>query len=108
MKVQWDEVEAKQKSENHSMRELEFSSFYLTRHEYEAGWFDENHQHPEMQFSYVLEGSMSVFIKGGDVIEQGQGQSIFIQSMAMHRSTAPTTRTVALNLYMKNIVPLSS
>jgi len=108
MKICWNDVPAKKKTENHSIRQLEFGSFYLTRHEYEAGWADEDHQHPEAQFGHVLEGSMTVFIEDEEVMEQEEGQAIFIQGMIEHRSAAPANRTVALNLYMKDIEPLDA
>jgi len=108
MIIHWEDAPAKRKTPDHLVRQIECSSFYLVLHEYEPGWGDEEHRHPERQFGYVLEGSMSVFIEGTEVITQGEGQSVFIRSMVEHRSAAPTTRTMALNLYMKDIAPLPS
>ncbi len=108
MKIRWSDVPARRKDERHVVRQLDCGSFYLTLHEYEAGWADESHQHPEAQFGHVLEGSMSVFIEGREVIEQKERQSVFIQSMVEHRSAAPTERTIALNLYLKDIKSLDA
>ena len=99
MKIRWNEVPAKGKDEKHVAREIDCETFYLTLHEYEPGWADESHQHPEAQFGHILKGSMQVYVEGKEVIEQKEGQSAFIRSMVKHRSANPTERTIALNLY---------
>jgi len=102
MKIRWSEVPEKRKNEKHVVRQLDCGTFYLALHEYEEGWSDESHQHPEAQFGHVLKGSMQVYIEGEEVIKQESGQAVFIRSMVKHRSAVSIGRTIALNLYLKD------
>lgn len=102
MKINGVGVPAKQKSPLHTASELDCGSFYLTLHEYSPGWEDEWHSHPEAQFGHVLAGAMRVWIEG-KLIEQTEGDSVFIPGGLMHRSAAPAEKTVALNLYVKPV-----
>jgi len=102
VKINWADVPAKQKSEQHVVRQLDCGSFYFTVHEYSPGWGDEWHSHPEAQFGHVLRGGMRVWIEK-EVIEQGEGESVFISGGVKHKSAVPSQKTMTLNLYVKPV-----
>jgi quercetin dioxygenase-like cupin family protein len=99
MRINGEEIPARPMSDGHIRTQLDCGTFFLTLHEYDAGWHDELHTHPHGQFGHVLEGEMVLRIDGEE-IEQLEGESIFVSGNVEHSSSAPV-KTVTLNLYVK-------
>ena len=100
MRINGEEIPAKQRSESHVRAQLDCETFFLTLHEEEPVRHDETHAHPHNQFDHVLQGAMQIHV-GGEVIDQSKGRPVSILGCQEHSSAAPTERTATLYLYVR-------